>query len=287
MNIIHLKRLWIGLILVLAALIMAGDQAVQARGGGTIGYGAKVSATVNTDFPIIMFSFNGASGDWINATVDNWTGTINPQIELIAPDGQILTHSTPNILNGDALDAHVSAFLPQSGIYSLRITGQDGTTGDFLLALVGTSAIASAPLGYGQPMEVVATGEPQYFTFDTMGCPATLVIENPDAGQPYTFPFVAKIRDQRGETVALLRGGEQSEVRVTVAPNSGQYFVEISAADPTQTGTVRLQVSCSSQAPGCAAGQPGIVGAGGEVPGGGVPMCTSCPGADGLVEHGG
>ena len=105
----------------------------------------------------------------------------------------------------------------------------------------------------------------------------------PSEGQPFAFPFVVKIHDQRGQPVALLRGGgPELEHWVTVAPRSGRYEVEVTTAEPALTGSIRLLVTCSGDAPGCVEGQagiPGVVTSPSE--------CEPCPSPGELTEGGG
>ena len=278
---------WFRLIVITAMVAvgaagLVGSQA-QAQGGGTLGYGSKVFGTLSADMPRITYSFNGSPGDLVTVDVESWSGTLDPFVELVAPGGEVLGRSLQNSAGGDPLGAQLSVFLSEAGIYSLWITGQNDSTGDFLLVLQGRSLITNTTLAYGQAVDVSipVNAPPQYYTFETQDCPTTLTITNLGQGQPFTFPFVVKVRDQRGQPVALLRGGEAQEDWVTVAPESGWYEVEVLANDPALEGSLRLLVTCSSDAPGCT-GQPGIAGIAG-----GAEDCTPCPGGVTLTEGGG
>ncbi len=281
---------WIRLALMGAAVIavlfgMAGvpAQTTQAQSGGVLGYGSKVFGTISVDAPQVTYSFTGSSGDLVTAVADTWTGALDLQVDLIAPDGLQLSQSIQNMPGGDPMGAYLSVVLPDPGVYLLRVSGANGTTGDFLLTLLGRAAATSTPLVYGQAVDVniPQNALPQFFTFDVEDCPTTLVVTNQSPGQPFTFPFVVKVRDQRGQNVALLRGGEQVEDWVTVAPRSGRYEVEVLSVDPALSGTVRLLVTCSGDNPGCVAGQAGIAGIAG------LAECRTCPGPGELLTGGG
>jgi hypothetical protein len=284
----HKRTYWIRQALIALAFISlvlgmarVPAQTTLAQSGGVLGYGSKVSGSITVDAPMVTYSFKGSPGDLVTVIADTWTGALNLQLDLIAPDGLRLSQSMQNVPGGDVMGAYLSAELPDAGVYLLRVSGVDGSTGDFLLTLLGRSAVASTPLVFGQSVDVTIpqNAPSQFFTFEAEDCPTTLVVTNLSPGQPFTFPFVAKVRDQRGQDVALLRGGEQTEDWVTVAPRSGTYEVEVLAVDPALSGSVRLLVTCSGDNPGCT-GQPGIAG----IPGG---ECRPCPDPNDLVPGGG
>jgi hypothetical protein len=274
----------IGIVMAAAVFgVMASPtRSTQAQTGGTLGYGSKVYGTISAAAPLISYSFSGTAGDFVVVTADTWTGTLDVQIELVAPNGLVLDRSTQNTPTGDSMGAYLSVVLTDPGIYLVRLSGENGTTGDFLLVLAGRSAATATPLTYGQAVDVSIpqNATPQFFSFETESCPTTLVVSNPSQGQPFTFPFVVKVRDQRGATVALLRGGEQVEDWVTVQPDSGRYEVEVMAVDPSLSGSFRLLVTCSGDNPGCPADQAGIAG----LPGAG---CVPCNDPGSLVPGGG
>ncbi len=283
----HKHTRWFGLALIGAVILAAvfgiartPTDITQAQSGGTLGYGSKVYGSISAAAPLVTYSFSGTPGDFVAISAETWTGTLDIQIDLVAPNGLVLDHSTQNAASGDPMGATLSVFLPDTGVYLLRISGENGTTGDYLLTLLGRSAATTTPLVFGQAVDVTIPQDalPQYFSFEAEDCPTTLIVTNPGEGQPFTYPFVAKVRDQRGQTVALLRGGEQVEDWVTVQPNSGRYEVEVGSADPTLAGSVRLLVTCSGDNPGCPAGVEGLA-LGTD--------CRPCPGPDTLIPGGG
>lgn len=275
----HKHTHWLRAALLIAILVVIGSlshtpTATQAQGGGTISYGAKVFGTIAEDAPRVTYSFEGGVGDVITVIADNWTGTLDLRAELIAPNGVILASSTQNTLDDNMQGAYLSAVLPGDGIYLLWITSENATTGDFALTLLGRSAPDSTELIFGQAVEVtlIPTADPLLFWFEAEDCPTSLVVTNLSEGQPFTYPFVVRVYDQRGQTVALLRGGEELEDWVTVTPRSGRYEVEVSSDHLLEAGNVRLLVTCSADVPGCLPGQAGISG----VTGTGPQECPSC-----------
>lgn len=281
----HKRMLWTLVGLLLAALISSSSNSspiTQAQGGGMLAYGAKVQGSIAADTPLVVYSFTGSAGDVVAASVDNWTGTLDVHAELVAPGGVLLGSSTQNLLADNPMGAYLAAVLPNEGLYLVVITGDHGTTGDFLLTLHGRNAMPTTQLLFRQAVQVTIPAEAtsQYFAFEAQDCPTTLVITNPGQGQPFTFPFLARVRDQRGQLVSLLRGGQQTEDWVTVAPRSGWYEVEIWAADPALAGVLELLVTCAEDVPGCVAGQPPAAGLVAEA-------CAPCPDPDELVPGGG
>lgn len=244
----------------------------QAQSGGTLSYGSRVYGTIHADAPLAAYALTGQQGDFVSLSADSWTGTLDAALEIVAPNGVSLTRSTQNTPQGDPLGAQLTVFLPASGIYIVRVSGDNGSVGDFLLTVVGRSAAVSTPLVFGQPLDVSISlaAPPQFFSFDAVACPTTLIVRDPSAGQPFAFPFIVKLRDQRGSTVALLRGGEQLEDWVTVEALSGRYEVEVSG-DPALSGSITLLVTCAGDNPGCP-----------SEPADGV-VCAPCPPVEPLL----
>ena len=266
------------LMLVITALAGATYTPVhvtQAQGGGALGYGSNAYGTLSAEMPLAVYSFNGSAGDLVHIYASNWTGSLEPQIDLLTPSQQLLASTSDHPFAVQAQDAELSVFLPETGAYTLSVSGANGTTGEFVLQLMGRAAVPSTPLAFGQalPVTIPQDAGAQYFTFEAEDCPTTLVIQNDAPGQPFTFPFVAKVRNEKGTEIAQLRGGDALEDWVTVAPLSGQYEVEVLADDPTLTGSITLLVTCSGDVPGCPADGTGVL-----IPGAPVGGCPRCPG---------
>lgn len=273
----HARRF--GLAMVAFIMLLCVDLGILAQSGGMLGYGSKVYGSISATTALATYSFSGQEGDFVSLTADSWTGTLDVHLELVAPNGVILDHSAQITPYADPLGADLSVFLPQTGIYVLRLSGDNATVGDFLLSLLGRSAVIALPLRYGEAVDVdIPQAAPaQYFAFEAQACPTTLIISEPSEGLPYAFPFVVKLRNQRGQTVALLRGGQQLEDWVTVAANSGRYEVEVLTADPARSGSLRLLVTCSGDNPGCPPGSAAAASA----------VCPSCPDLEEWLDGGG
>ncbi len=264
----HLARL-VPILLLMASLLLSFPK-LQAQIGGTIGYGSSVYGSITAAGQSLTYSFNGSTGDLVQAAIRNWTGTLDPRLDLIAPDGQIISGSGNHPFSDDPLAASLSLYLPQTGIYSLRISGESSTSGDFILKFQGRSGISPTPLVFGQPFDVsiFESPIPQYYAFETQDCPTVLLVTNLSDGQPFTFPFSVHVFNPIGAQIAQLYGGDAVEDRLILQPNSGRYEVIVSSGDPQTQGIIQLLVTCLDQAPGC-------VGSGQAGGTGGCPLCFS------------
>lgn len=260
------------IVVALAAAARVPGRVSQAQGGIMIDYESSVFGSAAPNTPPALYNFNGTAGDLVNVDVEAVDDTLEPTVELIGPDGQTLAASQHNRLETDTNSAQLAQFLPQTGVYALRVGGANGTAGDFVLRLRGRGPVASTDLVFGQsvPVTIPLNAMPQHFSFEAQNCPTTLTVTNQSDGLPYTFPFVVKVRNPQGQIIAQLRGGDAQEDRVTVAPLSGRYEVDVLSDDPAVQGTISLLVSCAGGAPGCAA-------AGGEAVPGEGPICAACP----------
>ncbi len=258
--------IWVLLVL----LTPAASSITLAQSGGAIAYGSTVHGTIAPETPLVLYSFSGSEGDLVQVDVIGLTGGLDPVVDLITPDRQTLATSQRNGLAADPRDAHIAAYLPQTGSYSLMLGGVNGTTGDFVLALEGRAPVSSTMLTFGQTVDVPLPQEvqPLYFTFDAESCPTMLTVFNQAAGEPFTFPFIVRVRDESGQEVALLRGGEAHEDRVIVEPLSGMYEIEAWMADPAVEGMISLLASCVDDAPACLSSSFGMAVAA---------MCPACP----------
>lgn len=276
-----MRTFMIALLVLLTAMIGVGlvnfsPATLHAQSGGTISYGARMYGNVSEAVPVVTYAFNGNVGDFVSVTVDSWAGTLDVQLDLIAPNGVILDTSSQNTPSAATNGAYLSEFLPETGAYLLRISGENATRGEFLLMLLGRETVEAFPLAYGLPegVNLPINADPQYFTFEAEACPTTLVITDLNLPQGVPSLFVGKLRDQRGDLVAQLRGGEQREDWITVAPDSGRYELEITSIDPAAAEMLRLLVICAGENPAC---NQSVVEAAGDL------QCTPCPDPDTFV----
>jgi len=116
---------------------MAGvpAQTTQAQSGGVLGYGSKVFGTISVDASQVTYSFTGSSGDLVTTVADTWTGALDLQVDLIAPDGLQLSRSIQNMPGGDPMGAYLSVVLPDPGVYLLRSAAPTGRPAIFAHAV--------------------------------------------------------------------------------------------------------------------------------------------------------
>jgi hypothetical protein len=196
---IRLALIGIAVVTIVSGMARVPAYTVQAQSGGVLAYGSKVFGSVSADVPMVTYSFTGSPGDLVTVVADSWTGALDVQVDLVAPNGLQLSQSTQDMPGGDPMGAYLSVVLPDAGVYLLRVSGENGTIGDFLLALLGRGGASSTPLVYGQAVDVNVpeNAQPQYYSFETEDCPTTLIVTNQSPGQPFTFPFVVKVRTDR------------------------------------------------------------------------------------------
>ncbi len=261
------------LIIVAAGAMLLHHPVADAQGGGSISYGSKVLGRISADLPEVMYSFNGTVGDLVQVQVKHWAGTLDPQVTLLTPDGLTIDSSARSPWAAGSQDATLALFLPQTGVYTLLVSAEGGTNGQFLLILQGRSPIIAAPLLYGQGRDVSVPQNPppQYYIFDTEDCPTVFTVTGLSEGQPFTFPFVVKVRNAQGKLSALLYGGDAVEDRLLLPARSGRYEVEVFSEDSRQQGMIHLLVSCADQAPGC------IGSASSSAAGAALGVATECP----------
>lgn len=276
-RVIHPVRLMLALCLAAIVLAVMPHGGARAQIGGTIGYGSSVLGKLAAADQSLTYSFSGNAGDLVQVNARNWTGTLDPRLDLVAPDGQSIATGLTSPFSGDPLEASLSVFLPQTGTYSLLVSGENGTTGEFLLKLRGRPPVTAIPLVPGQAVDVSVplVPPPQYFSFDAQSCPTVLTVANLSEGQPFTFPFVVKVLSPQGTEIAQLYGGDALEDRLIVPAASGRYEVLVTSNDPRVQGAVRLLVTCADQVPGCVPGGPATGGTSGAAGG-----CPSCFGED-------
>ena len=255
---------------------------MHAQGGGSISYGSKLLGRISAEFPEVVYSFNGTTGDLVQLRVRNWVGTLDPQVVLLAPDATTAGASARSPFATEHQDATLALFLPQTGVYMLIVSAENSTNGQFLLTLNGRGMVSAAPLVYDVGREVTVPQNPQsqYFALDTLDCPTVLTVANLSAGRPFTFPFMVKVRNTQGNLIALLYGGDAVEDRLVLPARSGRYEIEVFSEDPQQPGAIQLLASCSDQAPGCVGSEAGEPSGAADADTSAAVECPSCVSED-------
>ncbi|MBI1258457.1 MAG: SH3 domain-containing protein [Chloroflexi bacterium] len=219
------------IVCLMLALFASGIQAQTNLTYGSAADGSIIAAGDSTSF-----AFSGSSGDLIFARVINLTSTLNTVLSLVAADGSEVISTTSGSLTHR---------LSSGGDYQIVITGQNGTTGDFVLRLDARTGIR-LPLALGQVTraEFAVDAPPQMFNF----------AQNPDAplfltvsAEDPSFRFSTEVRDAQGQVIAYFNPQMRGAV-LTVAAGSGGYDVLITASDPAVSGTVLLDLESEQAA---------------------------------------
>lgn len=263
--------------------ILSGLERTTAQGGG-LPYNSIVSGRIDSTMPLGQHTFSGSAGDLVTVRALGVGGALNPSLTLLAPDGSPVAGNDEYVLSDRITDAFLSVFLPQTGTYQLLVGSSNGTQGDYLLQLAGRSPVIAETLDYDTPVraEVPLDPPPQYWQFTAGNCPTTLTITNETGGDPFTFPYSAIVRDERGVRVGELRGGRALQNRLTVPANSGRYEIEIGSIDALSFGTLLLTITCADRQPDCNLPVPQIA-----VPPTPTPTPTAPAGQMLLIQSGG
>lgn len=214
------------LIVCLALLLFASS--IQAQ--TSLPYGSAADGSIVSAGDSTAFAFSGAAGDLIFARVINLTSTLNTVLSLVASDGSEVISTTSGSLTHR---------LAGSGDYQLVITGQNGTTGDFVVRLDARTSIR-LPLALGQvtSAEFAVDGPPQTYNFAQN--PASPLLLTVSADDP-AFRFNTEVRDELGQVIAYFNPQMRSAV-LTFPAGSGGYDVTITAANPAVSGMVLLDL---------------------------------------------
>lgn len=104
-------------------------------GGGSIGVGSIRSGAINGASQVDEWFFDAAAGDIVTIRMET-TGpasALDPYIELLGPDGDVLRVDDDS---GRGLDARIADYtLPEDGRYTIRASGQSGSTGVYNMVL--------------------------------------------------------------------------------------------------------------------------------------------------------
>ncbi len=231
-------------------------QTLLIQSGGTLAYNTSTPGAVLPTAPMVQYTFNGTVGDLIEVEVMSVSAGYDPNVLVMSPSGQPVGGNDDDIYGITETDAGMGFLAKETGIYSLFVSGENGSGGSYLLRLFGrapVSAIALAP-GIAVTVDVPPLSPtvpppnvPQFFMFDALECPTALNLRNLTSD----FPFAVIVRDEEGHVIGKVRGGQQIEDRLIVAPLSGKYEVEVLAADKNVQGQLELLVTCAESAPLC------------------------------------
>jgi hypothetical protein len=217
-----------------------------AERGVRLSPNAPVADRIAEPFDLNTHSFYAQQGDTLAIGVAPVVGSgLSPQIELIDPDGNIVGTAvggtTP--LDRDALITGL--VVPLEGAYTVYVTGQNGTVGDYVVSFGGEGARFEVMRGEIAPDQAVTANFQRRAAADVW----YMYLNAGDVVTGWVLPLdsvVAPVLELVREDGALLgldrdSGGDRAPqingVRVT---QSGYHYWRVRPADPNQLGTYQL-----------------------------------------------
>ncbi|MCC7206932.1 MAG: PPC domain-containing protein, partial [Anaerolineae bacterium] len=208
---------------------------VSAQPGGAIAYGQTVSGQISDDAFRVVYTFDGAMGEIIDAQMVGTRGDLDPVLILLDADNAVVAHDddagSAGGSNGDAgrFAARLNAVpLPRDGLYFLVATrfGQDRgiTEGDFTLRLNRVGVVSDPRLESGAIL--LRLGDS--------------VVRQLDNARPQDiFTFTALRGDLVSITVSRISGDLDP---VLILADADGNTILISDDDPQQPGTLNAAI---------------------------------------------
>lgn len=187
---------------------------------------------------------------------------LRPRLELYDPEGSLIATATPADSNagGDVLIAALLA--AQNGVYSLFVTGERGSTGDYVVSYGEGSSHADVTRGLTAPDQVYAGQIPRRGLRESwlLDLREGDVISAAVSPLNLNFQPILELAAPNGGLVAMgeATSGREVQIAAVRAPQTGRYALRISAVGATGAGSYTLVWRSVSLAP-TAAPPPGIV----------------------------
>jgi hypothetical protein len=249
-----MRRLTYGFVAlcVVAALVIIAlaFRPAFAQSGGTIQYGATLIGRLSPDIPLLLYNFDGAAGDHIRVRALASTGNLNPSLALIGADQQPLTASSDNPFSGNPDDASFAYTLPETATYGLLVsTTGENAEGEFVLQIALDSPAIIIPLTFDAttPVQLEAGNGSQRYGFTSdLTCTTLLTTRNTAADNA---PYALRLYDNEGNLIG--QGSRAAEDRFYIAPNSGDYVVDISSVVSGANVALTLSLGCAASGGEC------------------------------------
>ncbi len=234
----------------LLAVMLSGMSVALAQKGATpIAYGQPVTGTITNESPEQLFTFTGAAGDLIVASMVASQGGLDSYLELFDSAGALLASDDDG---GGNLNALLGPFrLPAAGEYTIKATrfaGPDGWgSGPFTLVVQIVEVI---PLSLNETVTVdLSPEQPQ--TFFAFSAAAGGMFNLSGRGQGGTADFNISIRDAQGATLNGGYGTANGEALIDplIFSAAGDYTILLSRQEQSGGpvgGTVRVGVTLSA-----------------------------------------
>ncbi|MBI5957629.1 MAG: hypothetical protein HY866_02770, partial [Chloroflexi bacterium] len=218
----------------------------------TVAVGSTVSGTITNSVPAQAYLFDATAGTTVNIAMNAQSGSLDPYLVLLGPDGLPLADNDDAV---DTTDSAISRSLATDGQYTIIATRYalsiGGTEGEFTLTLAAGTAVTGIPSGDATTTD---TG-----TTDTTGTTTTGVILPQGAIQvklewTTNADLQLLVRDPRGDSVyddiptiasggVLEADGNVNCLETSTAPVSYIYWPN----GRLQAGTYEIEVWFQSQ----------------------------------------
>jgi hypothetical protein len=198
---------------------------------------------------VARYTLRLTAGDLITAVVQSANGSrLQPRLELITPAGEVMLNTGLSVEAGGALVAGLAA--PEDGVYSLYVSGDSDSSGDFQIAWGLGYSHTDLLRGEARPAEPIDGALGQRGLRDVWALP----LRAGDAVQLGVTPLVGGFAPSialvgpDGATLAsadAVRGQPNPALNVTVA-HEGVHRLEITGGPGLTYGPYRLEWTRSS-----------------------------------------
>lgn len=193
---------------------------------------------------VTRFTAQLNAGDFITAVVQSANGSrLLPRVQLVTPAGEVMLQTGLTPEAGGALIAALA--VPEAGVYSLYVSGDNGTTGDFQIAFGLGESHTDVLRGEARPGEAIDGALGQRGLRDVWMLPLRAGDDVRVTVTPLIGGFApsAALVAPGGTVLAsdsALRGAPNPQLEAT-APADGLYRVEITGGPALTYGPYRLQ----------------------------------------------
>lgn len=235
---------------------------VSSASGSALRYGDSVYNTITDSTPQVYYSFQAARGDVISVRMQRASGDLDPAIQIVNNQSQIINE------NDDApgtLDAAINGYIVRdSGVYVI-IASRFGeaagrSKGSFVLTLVsgadsglGKSVDLAFPLLPGVAVQgvITAKNDTQFYSFTGKKDDVVTIHMNRVGGALDSFLKLLDPTQREVITDDDSGGGQNSLIDSFVLPMDGTYTIIATRFDPTvetSVGPYEIQVNVSGNA---------------------------------------
>ncbi len=245
-----MRKQWIGLWAVcLLLLVGIMPAAAQTR----LFPGVSVQGRIASDTPSIEYSFDALAGDRIRARVLGFLG-LDSSLAVLDAAGEVVAAGNADPWSPDPTDGFLAFIIPADGPYTILISSEFGTSGEYLLQFEQASAVAALELGFGQTtnVPVLQNNAALWLDFEANAdCPTVMVVHPQVDPNAAYFGYLVNVFDASGAQVGQLNGERPVENRLEFAAGSGRYWAQIQPWKSQRDGSLYVTLSCAVEAPAC------------------------------------